>query len=361
MVLRARCEDRQGGVGAGSASRPAVRRTPPQEHLRVRDAGHRRRAALRLVRRQRRRVLLLARRQAAVEAQLGAAADLSRLRHRLVAGRPRRAASISCTTTTAQSFLAALDAKTGKELWNVKRTDRASRMASGWATPFVWTARAAHRDRDDRPRLRDQLRHRRPRAVAAEGHDAGDAEPGRRRRPALRRLGIAGRSQPSAARGSPGRQRRHLAAAKDQTSNDFVAWLQPRFSGYTPSPLVYRGRVYAVNDNGILQVADAKTGAEIYKARVGGGGHTFSSSPLASQGPHLPPERRRRRVRAARRRPVRRDRQEQPRRDEPRDAGSRRRQPLRADADQALSHSEGAPEAARRPPRGRPAAGGSSA
>lgn len=39
-----------------------------------------------------------------------------------------------------------------------------------------------------------------------------------------------------------------------------------------------------MNDNGILQVADAKTGAEVYKARVGGGGHTFSSSPLASQG-----------------------------------------------------------------------------
>jgi outer membrane protein assembly factor BamB len=55
-------------------------------------------------------------------------------------------------------------------------------------------------------------------------------------------------------------------------------------SGYTPSPLVYRGRVYAIDDNGVLQVADAKTGTEIYKARVGGGGHTFSSSPLASEG-----------------------------------------------------------------------------
>jgi len=31
-------------------------------------------------------------------------------------------------------------------------------------------------------------------------------------------------------------------------------------------------------------VADAKTGVEIFKARIGGGGHTFSSSPLASQG-----------------------------------------------------------------------------
>jgi hypothetical protein len=39
-----------------------------------------------------------------------------------------------------------------------------------------------------------------------------------------------------------------------------------------------------VNDNGILQVADARTGREIYKARVGGGGVTFSSSPVASAG-----------------------------------------------------------------------------
>ena len=37
-----------------------------------------------------------------------------------------------------ESFFAALDAKTGKEIWRVKRTD-SPRLASGWATPFVWT------------------------------------------------------------------------------------------------------------------------------------------------------------------------------------------------------------------------------
>ena len=95
--------------------------------------------------------------------------------------------------------------------------------------------------------------------------------------------------------GSQGESNRPLYAIKPgasgdvtltegQETNDAVAWRQPRFSGYTPSPLVYRGRVYSVNDNGILQVADAKTGVEVYKARVGGGGNTFSSSPLASQG-----------------------------------------------------------------------------
>ena len=63
-----------------------------------------------------------------------------------------------------------------------------------------------------------------------------------------------------------------------------MTWFLPRFSAYTSSPLLYRGRLYAVNDNGILQVADAETGKEIYKARVGGAGNTFSSSPLASAG-----------------------------------------------------------------------------
>ena len=91
-----------------------------------------------------------------------------------------------------QSFLAALDAKTGKEIWTVKRTDLASRLASGWATPFVWENGVRTEIVDDRPRLRDQLRHAGPRAVAAEGHDAGDAEPGGSRWPALCRIRIAG-------------------------------------------------------------------------------------------------------------------------------------------------------------------------
>jgi outer membrane protein assembly factor BamB len=55
-------------------------------------------------------------------------------------------------------------------------------------------------------------------------------------------------------------------------------------SGYTGSPLYYRDRLYAINDNGILQVHDAATGKEIYKARVGGIGNTFSSSPIGSAG-----------------------------------------------------------------------------
>lgn len=181
------------------------------------------------------------------------------------------------------SFLAALDAKTGKELWNVTRTDRAGGMTSGWATPFVWQ----HRQRteivtvgrgfvisygtDGRELWRLKgMTQATPSPVSADGLlYVGSGSQGDANRPLLAiRPGASG----------------DISLAKDQTENAFVAWLQPRFSGYTPSPLVYRGRVYAVNDNGILQVADAKTGKEVFKARIGGGGHTFSSSPLASQG-----------------------------------------------------------------------------
>jgi outer membrane protein assembly factor BamB len=59
-------------------------------------------------------------------------------------------------------------------------------------------------------------------------------------------------------------------------------WSQPRASGYTPSALVHDGRAYLVHDTGILTVLDAQTGKQIYKMRVGGGGHTFSASPLAA-------------------------------------------------------------------------------
>src|SRR4029434_2563558 len=38
-----------------------------------------------------------------------------------------------------QAFLAALDSKTGRELWHVDRVDHAGRMASGWAPALVWT------------------------------------------------------------------------------------------------------------------------------------------------------------------------------------------------------------------------------
>ena len=50
------------------------------------------------------------------------------------------------------------------------------------------------------------------------------------------------------------------------TSNDGVAWSAPRSGGYMCTPLVYRGLVYIVRYNGVLNVFDAKTGEKKYEA-----------------------------------------------------------------------------------------------
>ena len=73
-----------------------------------------------------------------------------------------------------------------------------------------------------------------------------------------------------------------ITLADGATSNDFIAWRSPRASGYTPSALVHDGKAYLVHDTGILAVLNARTGEQIYKVRVGGGGHTFSASPVAA-------------------------------------------------------------------------------
>ena len=45
---------------------------------------------------------------------------------------------------------------------------------------------------------------------------------------------------------------------------------------------MHDGRAYLVHDTGILAVLNARTGEQLYKVRVGGGGHTFSASPVAA-------------------------------------------------------------------------------
>lgn len=66
------------------------------------------------------------------------------------------------------------------------------------------------------------------------------------------------------------------------TSNDGVVWSAAKDGGYMCTPLVYRGLVYIVKYNGVLTVYDAKTGAQKYQQRLLTGAYT--SSPIASDG-----------------------------------------------------------------------------
>ncbi|HEX9187505.1 MAG TPA: PQQ-binding-like beta-propeller repeat protein, partial [Vicinamibacteria bacterium] len=62
-----------------------------------------------------------------------------------------------------------------------------------------------------------------------------------------------------------------------------VAWKAGRGIGAKPSPLLVGDLIYTVSDSGgVVTCLDAKTGAEVWQQRIGGGGH--SASPLFADG-----------------------------------------------------------------------------
>ena len=180
----------------------------------------------------------------------------------------------------ADSYITALDAKTGQEIWRTARP-ATGLPRSSWTTPYVWT----NEKRTEIVTLGHAM---------VISYDLDGKELWR----------VTGMSMPTASpvssngwlyvgSGSQGDANRPFLAIKpgasgDVTladgvsSNDFIAWRHPRASGYTPSAIVHEGRAYLVHDTGILAVLNARTGQEIYKVRIGGGGHTFSASPVAA-------------------------------------------------------------------------------
>lgn len=182
-----------------------------------------------------------------------------------------------------ESYILALDAKTGDELWRTERP-RADFLNSAWNTPFVWTngtrteiIATGHGfivsyGLDGKELWRIALKGitmATPSAFAAGGLlfvGTGAQGDGANRPFFAVRPGASG----------------DITLAEHETSNAFIAWHHGRATGYTPSGIAHDGRVYLIHDIGILAVIDAETGREIFKARMGGGGHTFSASPVAA-------------------------------------------------------------------------------
>jgi outer membrane protein assembly factor BamB len=176
------------------------------------------------------------------------------------------------------SYITALDAQTGAEVWTTARA-ASGPLNSSWMTPFVW-----------KHALRTEI------VTTGHGFAMSYDLDGKE----LWRVG--GMATPTGSpfasdglvyvgTGSQGDANRPFLAIKPgasgdislkpgTTSNEFVVWMQPRVAGYTPSALVHAGKAYLVHDTGILNVLDARSGKPIYRARVGGGGHTFSASPV---------------------------------------------------------------------------------
>jgi outer membrane protein assembly factor BamB len=182
-----------------------------------------------------------------------------------------------------QPAIAALDARTGQEIWRTPRAGTGFPLKSSWMTPFVW-----------RNPLRTEIVTTGHGAVIS--YDLQGKELWRATRMSMPTASpFASGGFLYVGTGSQGDANRPFLAIKPgasgdislapgTTSNAFIAWSHPRASGYTPSALVHEGRAYVVHDTGILTVLDAITGRQVYKVRVGGGGQTFSASPVAAGG-----------------------------------------------------------------------------
>jgi outer membrane protein assembly factor BamB len=75
-----------------------------------------------------------------------------------------------------------------------------------------------------------------------------------------------------------------VTLASGKTSNDAIAWSKTGRGPYMPTPLVYRGQVYILANNGVFDAYNLRTGEEIYRERLSGVGNGFSASPVAADG-----------------------------------------------------------------------------
>jgi outer membrane protein assembly factor BamB len=195
-----------------------------------------------------------------------------------------------------QSFLVALNAKTGKELWRTKRTERTT-----YSTPLVWKNKVrtevvcvgTPKTRSYDPATGKQLWELggmtgQPKASATAGPDLLYVGTG----------GGPGGFGGAGGRGGPGGEfsgARPLVAVKagasgditlkdGEESNDGIAWYLPNAGPATPTPLLYEGLLYVLDDrNGLVSCYDAKSGKQVYKKRLPGA-RGFTSSPWAYGG-----------------------------------------------------------------------------
>jgi outer membrane protein assembly factor BamB len=180
--------------------------------------------------------------------------------------------------TQADSFLLALNADTGETVWKTDRNELPS-----WGTPTIVTTPAG-------PEL----------ITNASNFVRGyDPKTGRE----LWKLGGSSKitaPTPIFADGlhliASGRQperpvfavrpgaRGDLTLGKGLTENASVVWSKTGRGSYMPTPLAYRGIVYILANNGVLDAYEPATGKEIYRERLPLVGSGYSASPIAADG-----------------------------------------------------------------------------
>jgi outer membrane protein assembly factor BamB len=175
------------------------------------------------------------------------------------------------------SFLAAFDVKSGRQLWKVSRDDH-----PGWCTPNIYMNGSEavvavngyrHRGGYDLMTGKEVWR-------MSGGGDVPIPTP-ITGKDLIYFNSAHGPSSPvfavsSAAKGD-------ITLQEGARSSEYIRWSMPRGGSYIHTLLLYRNRLYNVNWNGTVQCLDPLTGSEIYSSKLGRSG-SFIASPIASDG-----------------------------------------------------------------------------
>ena len=177
------------------------------------------------------------------------------------------------------SFLAAFDVKTGKELWRTSRAD-----VPTWGTPTIHTVNGQTQV------IINGFKH-------AGAYDfktgkeiwklAGNGDI-----PVPTPVVSEGLIYITNAHGGPSpvfaikeTATGDISLKPETTSSEHIQWSVGRGGGYMCTPLVYRGLVYIATYNGVLSAFDAKTGERKYQERLlTDASSAFTSSPVANDG-----------------------------------------------------------------------------
>lgn len=179
-----------------------------------------------------------------------------------------------------QSFLVALDKKTGKQIWKVDRE-----VGTNWATPYIWEsgqrtelivpATKVVRSYDLDGKVLWEFTGMSTIAIPVPFSKFGllyitSGYVGDQHRPVYAiKPGASG----------------DISLKEGETSNQFIAWYQRQAGPYNPSPIVYGDLYYTLLDRGFFTAHDAKTGKEVYgKQRIDPAAGAFTSSPWAYNG-----------------------------------------------------------------------------
>lgn len=178
-----------------------------------------------------------------------------------------------------QSWLVALDKRTGAQVWRVERQEK-----SNWSTPYVWV--------ND---LRQEIvtpGTGKTRSYDLDGNllweltgASGITIPSPFSQFGLLYVAsgfIMGSRQPLWAIRAGGAG--DITPAPGQSESDAIAWWLPQGAPYNPSPLVYGDNLYVLLDRGQLSCYDAKTGTVHYERQRLPGAGAFTVSPWAYNG-----------------------------------------------------------------------------